>query len=340
MSNPGQTQAPSPDLFFETLNAHQRTAALKGALDLELFTAIGEGAHTVDAIAARIGGQPRATRILCDFLTVAGFLTKDNGNYALTQDSALFLDKRSPAYMGSVANLLLSPLMIDSFRDLSAVVRNGRTLLEGDGTVEPDHPIWQEFARSMVPMMALPAQLIAKHLHNGDSKPVKVLDIAAGHGLFGIEIAKLNPKAHIHALDWPKVLDVAGENARAAGVHDRHHRLEGNAFDIDFGNNYDIVLLTNFLHHFDVATCEKLLRKIHAALNPGGRCATLEFVPNSDRVSPPIPATFAMIMLANTAAGDAYTFDELHRMAANAGFARSEIRDLLPNPQHLVVSHK
>jgi len=340
MSNPGPVQGPSPTLFFETLNAHQRTAALKGALELELFTAIGEGAQTVDAIATRIAGQPRATRILCDFLTVAGFLTKNQAAYALTQDSALFLDKRSPAYMGSVSNLLLAPLMVDSFRDLAAVVRNGKTLLDGSGTVEPDHPIWQEFARSMVPMMALPAQLIAKHLNSAEGKPWKVLDIAAGHGLFGIEIARLNPNAQIHALDWPKVLDVATENARAAGIHDRHHRIEGSAFDIDFGENYDIVLLTNFLHHFDVATCESLLHKIHAALKPGGRCATLEFVPNPDRISPPIPATFAMIMLANTASGDAYTFAELDRMAAHAGFARSEIFPLLPNPQHLVLSHK
>ena len=83
---------------------------------------------------------------------------------------------------------------------------------------------------------------------------MRVLDIAAGHGLFGIEIAKANPKAEIVALDWENVLTVAKENAAAAGVSDRYQTIVGSAFDVD--RNYDLGLLTNFLHHFDTPTCE------------------------------------------------------------------------------------
>jgi 2-polyprenyl-3-methyl-5-hydroxy-6-metoxy-1,4-benzoquinol methylase len=113
---------------------------------------------------------------------------------------------------------------------------------------------------------------------------IEVLDIAAGHGLYGIAFAKLNPQAKITAVDWRNVLQVATENAAAAGVGSRHRTIPGSAFEVDFDGTYDVVLLTNFLHHFDVPTCEAVLKRLHAALRPGGRAAILEFVPNDDRV--------------------------------------------------------
>ena len=67
------------------------------------------------------------------------------------------------------------------------------------------------------------------------SGPMKVLDIAAGHGAFGIAIAQRNPNAQIVAVDWPNVLQVARENAAAAGLQDRHHSLPGDAFRVDYG---------------------------------------------------------------------------------------------------------
>jgi len=168
----------------------------------------------------------------------------------------------------------------------------------------------------------------------------KVLDIAAGHGLFGIAIARQNPNATIVAADWVNVLEVAKGDAAKAGVSSRYTTLPGSAFEIDFGTGYDIVLLTNFLHHFDPATCEKLLRKVHAALKPGGRAVTLEFVPNEDRVSPPTAAAFSMVMLGTTESGDAYTFSEYDRMFQNTGFVRSELHALTPFPGSVILSHK
>ena len=143
------------------------------------------------------------------------------------------------------------------------------------------------------------------------------------------------------ALDWAAVLDVASENAEKAGAADRFTRLPGNSFDVDFGEGYDIVLLANFLHLFDVATCTDFLRKVYQSLNHGGRAVTLEFVPNEDRVSPPDQAAFALNMLVMTASGDAYTFKQLEGMAADAGFASSELHPMMMGlPQSVVVSTK
>lgn len=336
----GQTQQPSPELFFQTVNSYQRTAAVKAAIELDVFSAIGEGHATADKIAASRDLSERGTRILCDYLVINGLLTKEGGRYALTDDSAFFLDRRSPAYMGGSVEFLLTPSLISNFEHLSTAVRNGGTANQEGGTVSHENPVWVKFARAMVPMAAMPSQVIAGMFGELEGRAIKVLDIAAGHGLYGIAFAQRFPGAEVYALDWPAVLEVAKEHARAAGVAERHHTIEGSAFDADFGEGYDVVLLTNFLHHFDPQTCETLMRKVRAALKDGGMALTLEFVPNEDRVTPPVSASFSLMMLASTPSGDAYTYPELEQICFNAGFARTELRDMPGSPQKLVVSHK
>lgn len=334
------TQQPSPELFFQTVNSYQRTAAVKAAVELDVFSAIGEGHETIDKIAASRDLSERGARILCDFLVITGLLTKDGDRYALTQDSALFLDRRSTAYMGGSLEFLLAPTLLANFDDLAAVVRRGGTANEEGGTVSHENPIWVKFARAMAPMAAMPSQVIAGMFPGLAGRSIKVLDIAAGHGLYGIAFARQFPDAEVYALDWPAVLEVAKENARAAGVDGRHHSIEGSAFDADFGEGYDVVLLTNFLHHFDPPTCVTLMRKVRESLKEGGMALTLEFVPNEDRVTPPAAAGFSLMMLASTPGGDAYTYAELERICSEAGFARSEQRDMPASPQKLVVSYK
>jgi hypothetical protein len=251
----------------------------------------------------------------------------------------MFLDQKSPAYMGTVIEFMLSPMLTDNFKDLTAVVRKGGSIAE-EGTIAPDHPVWVKFARAMAPMMALPSQLLAPMVDPNANEKLRILDIAAGHGLYGLAFAKRNPQAEITAVDWAGVLEVAKENAQAAGVSDRYHTKAGSAFEVDYGTGYDIVLLTNFLHHFDPPTCETLLRKVHGALADGGRAVTLEFIPNPDRVSPPQAAAFSLMMLGGTPAGDAYTFAEFETMFRNAGFADSEWRELPPTIQRVVISKK
>jgi ubiquinone/menaquinone biosynthesis C-methylase UbiE len=189
----------------------------------------------------------------------------------------------------------------------------------------------------MAPMMAPLAGPLGAVVLNGHNGPMKVLDIAAGHGLFGIEIARQNPQAHVTGLDWAPVLRVALENARKAGVNDRYDMLPGSAFEVNFGGPYDTVLLTNFLHHFDVPTNVGLLKKVRSVLKPDGRAATLEFVPNADRVSPPMPAAFALTMLISTESGDAYTFDELSSMYRDAGFGDISEHPIPMSPHTIVM---
>jgi len=333
-----QAPSPSPILFFETAFAIQRTCSIRAAVDLDVFTAIKEGHNTTSALADRCKASERGLRMLVDYLVMLGFLTKSDNTYALTQDSEVFLVKTSPAYLGGTLEFLLSPTLFDGFCNLTEAVRKGGTTMEDQGTIAEEHPEWVTFARAMVPMMIGPAKWIAEHLVSTGGTIRKVLDVAAGHGVFGVEIAKRFPDAEVTAVDWANVLTVARENADAAALDDRYKTIAGSAFDVDFGEGYDVVLLTNFLHHFGIPECEDFLRKVRGAMAPGGRVITLEFVPNDDRVSP-ASADFALIMLVTTPAGDAYTFKEWDAMFQNAGFGRSEILAVPNSKEHIVVTH-
>ena len=149
---------PSPQLFFDTVNAYQRTAAIKGAVELDFFTAMADGPATAKELARHCGAAERGARILADYLTIQGFLTKSGNQYALTPDSAMFLNRKSPAYAGGTIQFLLSPELRRGFDDIAATVRKGGTAQTELGATAPEHPIWLEFARGMAPMMMMPVR--------------------------------------------------------------------------------------------------------------------------------------------------------------------------------------
>jgi ubiquinone/menaquinone biosynthesis C-methylase UbiE len=334
MASSSSPHQPNPLRIFEALNSYQRAFALKAAIDLKVFTHIAAGATATAEIAARADASEKGIRVLCDYLTIGGFLTKQNGVYGLTPDAAVFLDQRSPAYLGTAAGFLVHAHTVTQFMDLTSVVRKGGTAVDR-GNMAPEADIWVEFARSMAPISGMGARGLAE-IVNTPGRAMKVLDIAAGPGAYGIAIATLNPLAEIYAQDWKNVLALSVEHAKQAGVGERYHTIAGNAFEVDLGSAYDLVLLPNFLHHFDHPTNVQLLKRVRTALAPGGRVATVEFVPNDDRVSPPQAAAFSLTMLGSTERGDAYTLRELEAMFREAGFGQSRSQDM--GPQTLILT--
>ena len=334
------TQEPSLALVWDTFTGYQRTAAIKAAIELDVFTEIAAGATTIDALAKRCKAAPRGLRALLGRLVVDEFLTRDGENYGLTATSAAFLDRNAPSYVGSAIGFISSPRIVECFTRLTDAVRRGGTAVSDEGTLGADDPVWVEFARSMAPIAGMTGLLLANLLEVEQAPGWKVLDIAAGHGLFGIMLARLNSRVQVTAVDWKNVLGVAKEHAEASAVADRFHTIPGSAFEVPFGDGYDVVLLPNFLHHFDPPTCERLLAKVHAALAPGGRVVIVEFVPDEDRLGPPDAVRFSLVMLASTAGGDAYTFEEYRRMLERAGFARGTLHELPPTPTRVVIAER
>jgi len=329
---------PSIGLLWDTLTGYQRTAVLKAAIELDLFTQIGTGATTVDALATRTHAAPRGLRALLDHLVADGFLTRDGERYGLAPTAAALLDRSSPAYLGGAVEFIASPMIMEAFSRLTDAVRRGGTAISDEGTLSAENPVWVQFARAMAGVAGMTAMMLGNLLDIEHAPAWNILDVAAGHGMFGITLARLNPGVRVTALDWPNVLAVASEHAQANGVADRFRTLPGSAFDVDWGENYDLVLLPNFLHHFDPPTCERILAKARDALAPGGRVVIVEFVPNEDRLGPPEAVRFSVVMLASTPAGDAYTYSQYQRMLEHSGFAPAALHDLLPSPNRVIIA--
>src|ERR1700704_1042848 len=155
MATPATANRPTPERIFNALNAYQQTAALRSAIELDVFSAIGAGANTSATLAANTGAAEKGVRVLCDYLTVQGFLGTERAR--------------------------------SIFDSLTETVRNGGSVWEegGDNT-KPNDEFWVAFAKSMAPLTVTSAEFISGLLRAEEGKPMKVLDIAAGHGMYGI----------------------------------------------------------------------------------------------------------------------------------------------------------
>ena len=326
----------SPDLFLDAALGYQKTAAIKAAVALDLFTIVSLSGGALEDVAERTGAAVRGVRILCDYLTLHGFLERKDDHYQTTPSTETFLTTTSPAWLGGSVDFLAAPEVMSLWlADPVSYVRNGGSA--GLAHLAPDHPIWVKFARAMAPMMSPVAEALADEIAAWRSPPGRLLDVAAGHGLFGITLARMFPQLEVTAIDWDAVLAVARQNAAEAGVAARYRTHAGSAFDVEWGWDFDVVLLTNFLHHFDKETCTGLLAKARESLAAGGRVVAVDLVPDAERRSPPFAAAFPFMMLASTPAGDAYTALEFEDMGRSAGFTECVVRTLAPTPMSLVI---
>ena len=315
--------------------SYQKTAALNAAIKLDIFTTIGNRCLSAEQIAEVAGGSVRGVRILCDFLCVIGLLEKNTSLYNLSVNAIRFLDRASPHCLADIIDFFAAPEIVSLIMNdpPSYVITGGAS---GLTTLSPDNPVWIRFARAMVPFVSVTAKRTAAFIARRSIHPRKVLDIAAGHGLFGIEGAKGIKDASVMAIDWTNVLEVAKENAELAGLGNRYKTTSGNAFEVDWGDNYDLILLPNILHHFKQDGCVRMLSKAKSSLSINGSLFVVDIMPNPDRVSPPVQAAFAFLMLATTPDGDAYTCAEYETMAGAAGLTLVDSMQLLPTPQTLL----
>lgn len=339
---PEPAAMPSPSRFTETAFAFQRTAALRAAVGLDVFTAIGEGHATPAALAERCGAAERGVRGLCDLLVAIGLLDLSDGRYVMAPDAATYLDRRSPAFIGDALDFAASETVLKAvLSDPVKVVRDGGTVLGAtEQFTAPDHASWTVYARAVAPMMARSAALLAELVTRQEGSVGRILDIAAGPGQNGIALARRLPEAEVTAVDWPSVLEIAQENARSAGIGDRWRPLPGSALEAELGGPYDVILVARFLPLLGPRPRETLLRRLHAALAPRGRLVALQVVLNDDRVSPPFAAMMNFNMLATTPSGQVPTAGEIEAALRAAGFGHLEWHDLPPSDERAVVGRK
>jgi ubiquinone/menaquinone biosynthesis C-methylase UbiE len=303
----------------EMMFAFIKSGLLTTALQLELFTHIAHGQRTVAAIAAAAHADERAIRIVLDALTALGLLTKTGDQYGLDPLVETMLVKDSPAYAGAFTRVTLNPRLWGAIGRLGEIVRTGQV---PEAMVDvPEHEFWVEFSEASEGISQIGANAVADQLVLDPARPAELLDVAVGSGVYGFTALERYPRARLTSLDWSNVLANARKVAERRGVADRVTWLPGSAFDTPLpAAHFDAIIMSHFLHHFSLDENGAFLRRLFAALKPGGQLLVHEFVPDDARTAHQPALLFAVIMLATTAKGNAYTLAEYRRLLENAGY--------------------
>jgi ubiquinone/menaquinone biosynthesis C-methylase UbiE len=266
-------------------------------------------------------------------------LTKDaEGRFGLTADSAAFLVSGKPGFLGGMIRHT-STQLVPKWLALSEVVRTGQPTASVNRE-KAGAEFFHAFVEDIFPMSYPSAERLAEALEIAEAKkPVSVLDLAAGSGVWGITLARKSPRVTVTAMDWPGVLDVTRKVAARLGVAGRFSFVAGDLASADFGRGHDIATLGHILHSEGEQRGRALLKKTFDALAPGGTIAIAEFLVDDVGTGPPVALIFAVNMLVNTDEGDTWSFSEISGWLREAGFRDPRTIDA-PGPSPLILATK
>lgn len=316
----------APELLHQISFSFVPSRVLAAAVQLDVFSHIAAGKKTADAIARAAKANQRGMRMLLDALTGLELLAKRNNEYSLAPIAARFLVRKSPDYMGAI---LEQDGLYEGWMHLADVIRTGKPVRR----VEEEEKATQFFPILVSTLHILnrdPARRTAQVLGAGSArKPLSVVDVACGSGVWGIAMAEAFPQARITAQDFGAMLDQTRKYVQRHGLEDRFDYLPGDLKQVDFGKErFDVALLGNIVHSEGERSSRNLLRKLYRALRPGGKLAIIDMIPNDKRTGPPFPLFFALNILVNTEAGDTYTLAEYKQWLNDAGFSRVKTADI------------
>lgn len=324
--------------LHEISRGYLKTAMLRTAIELRLFDTMADGPAEAPAIATTLGVDERALRILLDGLVAIGLLVKAGTGYRLAPGGEDYLPTSSPQYFGGAVRLGASDWEWDAQKRLTDSVRKGGTVLD-EHYLTPDLDYWEDFAEHTTWFNNGAAELLADQLvpWAKDRESVDVLDVACSHGSYGFSFARREPRARIWGLDWPNVLPHTRRNAERHGLADRLELIPGDMFSVPLGGPYDLVLLTNVLHHFAEETATGLLNRLSEVVRPGGRIAVVghTFHDGEDPARKPMPFLFSVSMLVQTHDGETHSVETYERMLAASGFTGTRLYTG-PKAQHTV----
>jgi ubiquinone/menaquinone biosynthesis C-methylase UbiE len=310
---------------------------IEAALQHGVFDLLDGESKTVEELAARSGASVRGLRAVMNALAGLALLTKDaEGRFRLTADSAAFLVSSKPGFLGGMIQHTSTQLM-PKWLALSEVVRTGQPTASVNRE-QVGAEFFHSFVEDIFPMSYPSAQRLAEALEIAAAKkPVSVLDLAAGSGVWGIALAQKSPRVTVTAVDWPGVLDITRRVAARLGLAGRFSFVAGDLASADFGRGHDIATLGHILHSEGEQRGRALLKKTFDALAPGGTIAIAEFLVDDARTGPPVSLIFAVNMLVNTDEGDTWSFGEIAGWLREAGFRDPRTIDA-PGPSPLILA--
>lgn len=337
MSAPAQ--AVTPERIMQFAWGYVPPLVLESAIRLHVFDVLAARSMTIQETSAATGASVRGLRSIMNVLVGLGFLARDgDGKYALTPESDAFLVSTKPGFQGGLLRHT-STQLLPKWMGLTEVVRTGKPQIavnqESLGT-----GFFEQLVTDIFPMSYPAATVLAKHLALGDSgDPVRVLDLAAGSGVWSIALAQSSKRVSVTAVDWPGVLPVTKKTVERFGLADRFTYVGGDLLEADFGTGHNVATLGHILHSEGEARSRKLLSKTFAAMASGGTIAIQEFLVNEDRTGPVNGLIFSTNMLVNTDDGDTYSFEEISGWLNGAGFTNARLLDS-PGPSPLLLATK
>ena len=312
---------------------------LEAAIRHRIFDVLDSGPKTVSELQKETGASERGLSAIMNALVGLNFLAKDQQDrFSLTPESATFLVSTKPGFQGGLIRHC-SEHLIPKWLRLNEIVATGRPV-EAVNQQEEGSDFFQEFVNDIFPMSYPAAQTLARHLDlKSASRPVHVLDLAAGSGVWGIALAQSADQVRVTAVDWSGVIPVTRRTVSGFGLADRFSFIEGDLLQVDFGGDYTVATLGHILHSEGRERSKTLLAKTFNALAPGRTIAIAEFLVNPDRRGPVNGLFFAVNMLVNTDTGDTYSFEEIGEWLRHAGFVNARTIES-PGPSPLILATK
>jgi (2Fe-2S) ferredoxin/predicted O-methyltransferase YrrM len=322
-----------PDELMQAIQGFRPSRIILTAIELDIFSAIGDGAIAND-VAAKLKLDPRATEMLLNALTALDLLEKRGGNFSNTPIAARFL--AASGKDDSRDSLMHTVNLWDRWSTLTAAVREGTSVVFQEQVTRPAK-ITEAFIAAMHKNASFRAPMVVRVLDLDNVK--KVLDIGGGSGAYSIALAKAKKDLRAEVFDLPTVTPLTQKYIEHSGLSDRITTHDGDMRTDEFGTGYDLVLLSAICHMNSPEENKKLFGKCLAALNSGGQMVMQDFVLGSDKTSPQSGALFAINMLVGTRAGSSYSEDEYRQWLEMTGF--TEIKKVqLPGPTALMVARR
>jgi len=329
----------TPERLMEMSSAYGPPLVIGAAVGNKVFDSLESGPKSAEQVSKETGASERGLRIIMNALVGLELLKKDRQKkYSLTPESAAFLVSGKP---GTLAGFFgtIAPQLISRWLRLTDILRDGRPVVAVNQETEGTE-FFRQLVESIIPMSYPSAQALGDHLKLAKAKnEIRVLDLAAGSGIWGIALTQKSPRVRVTAVDWAGMIPTTKRVTEKFGARDRFDFIEGDLLKANFGNRYDIAILGHILHSEGEERSRQLLKKTFGALKSGGTIAIAEWLVNDQRTEPAPALMFAVQMLVNTEKGDTFSFSEIKSWLEDAGFKK--VRKLkTPHPSPLVVATK